>query len=223
MTGYSTLSDNELAALLRADDRAAFAEIYDRYKGLLYIHAFHKLRNEEEADDIVHDLFAALWDKRAGLEISGFLSGYLYTAIRNRIFKLIAKKNNAQTYISSITTSINAGDCITDHLVRQNMLAELIEKEVAALPAKMRAVFEMSRKANLSHREIAEQLDITEETVKKHIHHALKQLRVKLGIFVYLYMALPYFGKTYINKMNKVLPENYFSTSFTPSDKVKGL
>lgn len=223
MKAYRKHSDEELAALLQAGDRDAFGEIYERYKGLLYIHAFHKLRNEEEADDIVHDLFAALWDKRAGLEISGFLSGYLYTATRNRIFKLIARKNNAQGYITSIAASVNAGDCVTDHLVRENMLAAMIEKEVASLPAKMRLVFELSRKANLSHREIAQRLDITEETVKSHITHALKQLRVKLGIFVYLYMALSYTGKSYTSKMKQVLPENYFSTPFPPSDKVKGL
>jgi RNA polymerase sigma-70 factor (ECF subfamily) len=97
------------------------------------------------------------------------------------------------------------------------MLVELIEKEVAALPAKMRIVFELSRKANLTHREIAGQLDISEETVKKHIHHALKQLRVKLGILVYLYLSLHYFG----NK--RIAPENYFQASFTPPAPVKGL
>lgn len=223
MNAYRQQTDQELTDLLKSGNRDAFAEIYERYKGLLYIHAFNKLRNEEEADDIVHDLFAALWDKRTELEITGYLSGYLYTSVRNRIFKLIAKKSNARSYITSIADSINAGDCITDHLVRQNMLIEIIEKEVASLPTKMRVVFELSRKGGLSHREIAGQLNISEETVKKHIHHALKQLRVKLGIFIYLYMSLQYLGKEYINEIKPISTDYYFSTQFTPSDKVKGL
>lgn len=223
MNAYRQQTDQELTGLLKSGDRDAFSEIYERYKGLLYIHAFNKLRNEEEADDIVHDLFAALWEKRKELEITGYLSGYLYTSVRNRIFKLIAKKSNARSYITSIAESINAGDCITDHLVRQNMLIEIIEKEVASLPTKMRVVFELSRKGGLSHREIAGQLDISEETVKKHIHHALKQLRVKLGIFVYLYMSLQYLGKEYTNRIKPVSTNYYFSNKFTPSDKVKGL
>jgi RNA polymerase sigma-70 factor (ECF subfamily) len=217
MTAYSGYSDYELASLIKEDDRAAFAEIYERYKGLLYIHAFNKLRNQQEADDIVHDLFAALWDKRDELELTGHLSGYLYTSVRNRIFKLIVKQSNAQAYLSSIATSINDGNCITDHLVRQNMLTEIIEKEIAALPAKMRQVFKLSRKANMSHKEIAEHLDISEETVKSHISHALKQLRVKLGILVYLYLSFHYFSSQYHNKITSTLKENYFSNKFPPS------
>jgi RNA polymerase sigma-70 factor (ECF subfamily) len=216
-------SDEELVLLMSSGDAAAFKQIYHRYKGLLYIHAFHKLRDEEQAEDIVHDLFAALWDKREHLEITGKLSGYLYTSIRNRIFKLIARKSNEQSYLASITESINAGHCITDHLVRMNMLSEIIEREVAALPAKMRQVFELSRKAGLSHREIAEQLGISEETVKSHITHALKQLRVKLGLFLYLYMSLHYPGGIYSNHVKSSSPQNYFSIKFPPSGGVKGL
>lgn len=215
---YRNLSDVELVNLLSSGEREAFAEIYERYKGLLYIHAYKKLWNEDEAADVVHDLFAALWDKRAELEITGHLSGYLYTSVRNRILKLIAKKQNAATYLSSISRFTNEGNCITDHRVRENMLTEIIEKEIAALPPKMRQVFELSRKTGLSHREIAEQLDISEETVKKHIHHALKVLRVKLGIFVYLYLCLQCWGKPYLPKMKSVSTEHYFSNSFTPQE-----
>ncbi|MES2107969.1 MAG: hypothetical protein V4577_04445, partial [Bacteroidota bacterium] len=50
----STLSDNELLTLLREGDHAAFTAIYHRYKRLLYKHAYQRLRNEAEADDIIH-------------------------------------------------------------------------------------------------------------------------------------------------------------------------
>ena len=186
MVALNALSDTELLLFLKEGSKDAFAEIYNRYKGLLYIHAYKKLWNQEEADDIVHDLFAALWDKREELVITGQLSGYLYTATRNRILKLIARKQTASSYITSITKSINEGYCVTDHLVRENQLTALIEKEIASLPPKMRQVFELSRKANLSHREIAGQLNLSEETVKKHVHHALKILKVKLGLLVYM-------------------------------------
>jgi len=54
------------------------------------------------------------------------------------------------------------------------------------LPPKMKTVFELSRKANLSHKEIATQLDLSESTVKKHVNNALKILRGKLGLVIYL-------------------------------------
>ena len=217
MAVYNLLSDDELLHLLKEGDRKAFSEIYNRYKGLLYIHAFNKLRDEDEAADIVHDLFAALWDRHKTLEITGHFSGYLYTSIRNRIFKLIAKKSNAQSYITAITKSIHDGHCITDHRVRQNMLTEIIEKEIASLPSKMRIVFELSRKSNFTHKKIADHLDISEETVKSHISHALKQLRVKLGILLYVYLSLQYLGSQYKTPVKSTSPENYFTNKFPPS------
>jgi RNA polymerase sigma-70 factor (ECF subfamily) len=189
MIDHSNLSDEELAHRLKLTDRAAFAEVYNRYKGLLYVHAYKRLKSEEEADDVVHDLFATLWSKRAELDLNN-LSAYLYVAVRNNIFKHIARQNVATNYITSAQITIDQTHCITDHLIREKQLTEIIENEISALPERMREVFELSRKRNLTHREIAQQLNLSEQTVKKHIHHALKILRVKLGLSVFLLLLM---------------------------------
>ncbi|WP_316840084.1 RNA polymerase sigma-70 factor [Pedobacter gandavensis] len=186
MTPYTTLADSDLVVFLKNGDKAAFTEIYNRYKGLLYIHAYNRLRNQAEADDVVHELFAALWTKRAELVLKTHLSGYLYQAVRNRIIDLISHKKVASEYMVSLQHFIDHSAAETDHLVRANELAALIEKEITALPPKMKAVFELSRKANLSHKEIATQLELSETTVKKHVNNALKILRGKFGILAYL-------------------------------------
>lgn len=64
----------------------------------------------------------------------------------------------------------------------------LIEKEIDALPPKMREVFKLSRQHHLSHSQIAAKLDISEQTVSKQITNALKILRTRLGITLYLLM-----------------------------------
>jgi len=61
-------------------------------------------------------------------------------------------------------------------------LADLIEKEIQALPSKMRQIFELSRKQYLSYKEIAEQLEISEHTVKSQVSNALRILKLKLGV-----------------------------------------
>jgi RNA polymerase sigma-70 factor (ECF subfamily) len=66
-------------------------------------------------------------------------------------------------------------------------MEELIEKEIATLPPKMREVFELSRKANLNYREIAEKLNISDNTVKKQMSNALKILRSRLGVIFDLF------------------------------------
>lgn len=186
MTAHDNFSDQELVSLLKGGDRLAFTHIYDRYKYLLYAHAFKRLRNEEEAEDIVHDLFATIWNKRETFELKTHLSGYLYAAVRNRIFKLLAHKDVESEYISSFHQATEEASNITDHLVRENQMTAMIEKEIAALPQKMREVFELSRKQNLSHKEIAEQLGISEQTVSKQVTNALKILKTKLGLMLYL-------------------------------------
>lgn len=184
----SILSDIELAALLKEGDRAAFAEIYSRYKGILFVHAYKRLSNRDEAEDAVHDLFAALWAGRINFILrSNNLSGYLYSAIRNQVLKVIAKRQFAEDYLVSVEEFQSLA---TDYKVRENQLKAIIEKEVALLPAKMREIFELSRNAQLSHKEIAQHLDLSEKTVKNQINNALKILRVKLGLFVVLYFLI---------------------------------
>jgi len=188
MIVYSALSDAELVDLLKTGDQLAFNEIYRRFKAPLYVHAYNKLRNTEEAKDIVQELFTKLWNKRDKLTLTNDLISYLYAAVRNHVFRQIERKGLESNYLSSIQLSVNSGNNVTDHMVRENMLSAMIEREINALPPKMREIFVLSRKAKLSHKEIAEELGIAEPTVKKQVNNALKILRVKLGIVVYLLM-----------------------------------
>lgn len=184
MSAYSELSDYELTNLLRDGDRMAFTEIYDRYFWLLHSHAYKWMRNREETKDIIHELFLALWEKRETLSFEPSLISYLSAAVRNRIFNLLSHKKVESEYLSSLEGFIEEGNCITDHLVREKQMQKRIESEIAGMPGKMREVFELSRKENLSHKEIAGQLNISEFTVRKHVQHALKILRFKLGFYL---------------------------------------
>ena len=181
MPDLGKLSDHELVLLLQQDDCNAFAQIYERYKGALYIHAFHRIHDREEARDLVQQLFTTLWDNRKTLDVKSHLSGYLFTAVRNRVFKFVAHQHVELSYISSVTQFVNSGECITDYLVREKELLSIIDKEIAELPVKMREIFELSRKTGLSHKEIAAQLDLSEKTVRNQVNNALKILKIKLG------------------------------------------
>ncbi|SMD02908.1 RNA polymerase sigma factor [Pedobacter nyackensis] len=179
MLSYSTFSDSELISMLRLSNRAAYTEIYKRYTAVLYSHAYSKLQDREEARDAIQELFTTLWLKRENISIETNLSGYLYCAVRNRVLNTISHKRVASNYFVSIQEDFNRFESITDHRVRENELAFLIEKEIASLPPKMREVFELSRKSNLSRKEIATQLNLSEKTVKNQINNALKVLKLK--------------------------------------------
>lgn len=186
MSSYDCLTDQQLVQLLKQDDEKAFTAIYHRYKAVLYLHAYKMLQSKEDAKDIIHELFSTLWSKRAEMQLLGQFSGYLYTAVRNRVLDSIARKQTESNYIHSFQQFIDKGEEVADHRIREQQLASAIEQEIANLPPKMREVFELSRKAHLSHREIAEHLDLSELTVKKHVNNALKILRGRLTILLIL-------------------------------------
>lgn len=182
MRNYDTLSDVELIDLLQESDHAAYTEIYHRYFYLLYLHAYKKIVDEEQAKDIVQDVFAALWFKREFNLPDTNLAGYLYTAVRNKVFDLFAHQQVAARYLQSLDDYLASKQSIsTDHRIRENELKSYIEKEIQALPPKMKRIFELSRKENLTHKEIAKRLDTNTNNVSKQLNTALKVLKTKLG------------------------------------------
>jgi RNA polymerase sigma-70 factor (family 1) len=186
MAKYNLYSDDELFLLLKEGDHRAYAILYERYWAILFRYSRRILQNEEESRDVVQDVFVMLWAKAETLEIQVSLSCFLYAATRNSILKLFQRGKVKTNYLNSLAEFITQENNTTDHLVRDRELAKRIEQEVSMLPPKMRAVFELSRKSHLSHREIATRMEISDKTVKKQMANALKILRLKLGTFFLL-------------------------------------
>lgn len=190
MRAYSSYTDAALIARLRSCDQVAYAEIYKRYWAVLFRHARKMLQNEEEARDVIQDVFAALWTKAPELVIKTSLPAYLYSAVRNKILNLIDHNRVKTDYLESLDKFMDQGARVTDQMVRERELAAIIEQEVAMLPARMREVFELSRKDGLSYKEIAAKLDIADNTVKKQVHKAISILRLKLSSLISLLLFL---------------------------------
>src|SRR5690606_16236371 len=191
MSSYKLYTDNELIHLLAANDTAAFSEIYLRYGERLYKQAYHVLRNREDAKDIVQDIFTSLWNKRTGLQINN-LAAYLYIVNRNQTIKLIAHKKITSVYFDWLQALAKEVSDNAHHTLLEKQLNQLVEDEVSKLPSKMQAVFNLSRKAHLSHKEIAAKLHLSEATVKTQVKNALRILRSKLEAFLYAILFLLY-------------------------------
>lgn len=189
MNRYKESSDNELIELVIDDDKTAFAEIYKRYWGILFQHARKMLQDDDAAKDIVQDVFTTLWARRNDLDLRSKLSSYLYGAIRYQVFNLIDKEKVKGNYLQSIETFIDHGEYTTDDRWLEKELALQIEQEINSLPAKMKEIFILSRSQYLTHREIAQKLNISDQTVKKQVHYAIKILRPKFRLYILvLYM-----------------------------------
>ncbi len=190
MPDINVLTDNVLSEQLRSGSHDAYNEIYQRYFGLLFINACKRVTDREEARDLVQETFTNLWYKRENLNPEMGIASYLYASLRNRIINQFARQQVSSKYITSFRLFYESDACETDHKIREKQLAALIEKEIDALPPRMREVFLLSRRAHLSHREIAEQLDISEQTVKTQIKHTLRILRTRLGLVLFILMLI---------------------------------
>jgi RNA polymerase sigma-70 factor (family 1) len=182
MPGYHGFTDQELSSLLNQGDEKAYTEVYERYYSLLYVYAYKKLHNRQESEDIVQEVLIALWNKRFVFHLERSLTAYLFTAVRNRALDLFSRKKIESRYVESLQRFVDDSGSSADFLVRENDLRNLIQKEIDALPPRMREVFSLSRSNLLSHREIADVMDISEQTVTTQIKKALRVLRVRLGL-----------------------------------------
>lgn len=183
MTNYATLSDFELIRLLQASDHGAYTEIYNRFFPLLFVHAFKKLGDKDQAKDIIQEIFTKLWIRREAPLTDVNLIGYLYTLLRNRILDFFDHQRVEINYVAQFKrSSLFHNTPATDALVREKELYKFINKEIDALSPRMRTIFLMSRIDEYSYKEIAQQLDTTENNISKQINSAVKIIKTRLGI-----------------------------------------
>ncbi|KAA2239738.1 RNA polymerase sigma-70 factor [Chitinophaga agrisoli] len=170
-------NDDWLLAGIKAGNEQAFSEIYRRYYERLYLAAYYKLRNELEAEDVVHDVFTSLWARREKLPEITFKS-YLYAAVMHRCIDKIRKNASQQHYTQEIS---NQPEPFTQFVsIEHKELHSQLHAVIAAIPAAQRKAFELSYLEDKSNKEISEQLGTSLQTVKNNLTTALKTLRLKL-------------------------------------------
>ncbi|WEK17653.1 MAG: RNA polymerase sigma-70 factor [Candidatus Pedobacter colombiensis] len=193
MSGYHLHTDEELFVLIKEGNHTAYTQVFDRFYGLLYLHALKILLDEDEAKDLVQELFEMIWMKRDLLIVNGSVSAYLYASTRNMVLNQIAHKKVKNRYLDTLGEFVGQEEYLTDFYVREKELKRIIEKEISALPQKMSEIFKLSRTEYLSHKEIASKLHLSELTVKTQVKRALKILKPKFGFIIGLMLLLVIF------------------------------
>lgn len=177
MVAYSEHTDQELTALLKEGDRAAFDQIYYRYAEYLYQYALNILRDEAECTDAVQDIFVWLWENKKKINVT-VLKGYLLAAVKYKLTRLIqGSKRRAEILAQNPLQE----ESFTDDSLEIKELKHAIQEFVLMLPERSKQIFEMSRNEYLSNKEIAIRLGISEKTVENQMTIVLKKLKLGLG------------------------------------------
>ena len=181
MAAHTHLADDELVTLLKQGDEQAFAQIYKRYADKLAGFAGSKLYSLDDARDILHDIFVKLWEGREQLHITSNLQSYLFAVIRHRIIDKIRKNITREEYASAVQSIAITYDADAEKQVELKELKQIIGNSLDQLSPRIKEIYKLSREEGLSNREIAEKLDLSEQTVKNQLSAALKHLRQTLG------------------------------------------
>lgn len=177
MTEYKLYDDQHLVQLMRSDERA-FAEIYDRYWDKMLGVAYNRLGNLEEAEECVQDVLYKLWKLREDLDLVSLeLRSYLARAIRNQAFNILDRRYRERVKHGNYTPTEDIYLLSPERELIIRELQQQIDDSINALPPQCQLVFKLSRQQGLSNKEIAETLNLSENTVKSHLKKANKDIQ----------------------------------------------
>lgn len=177
MDNYKAFSDQELIDLLNQGNLPAFNEIYSRYSGQMYKFAFSILKDEDECDDVLQNVFTWLWEHRENLKITS-LKAYLFAAVKFNLAGMIRVSNRRAEILAGVPVLQEA---IEEDSLELKELIGLIKSFTEGLPDRAKKIFELSRNQYLTNKEIALRLGISEKTVENQMNISLKKLKAHLG------------------------------------------
>lgn len=172
--------DFELISRIRNGDESAFRIIFDLYSGKLYNFSFRFLKNKEQCQEVVQEVFLNVWVSRAKLDDQYPIAPYLYTITRRLTLNVLRDIANSQSAMSKLWLNVQKVSNETEEDVLLDDLERFTEQVLLKLPKQQQLVFRMSRQQDLTYDEIAEELNISRNTVKNHLVAALKTLRTQL-------------------------------------------
>ena len=178
------LSEQEIIGAIREGNERIFEEIFRKYYQSLCNYANSILKEMDEAEEVVQNLFLSIWEKRNDLEINISLKSYLYRAVHNHCLNRIKHLKVREEYQQYAVNFYDASYESVSQTVMKNELETKIEEAIRKLPEQCRLIFRMSRFEELKYHEIAEQLELSPKTVENQIGKALKILRVELAEYL---------------------------------------
>lgn len=156
--------------------KPSIESLYQTYFQPLYRVGYTYLRNQEDTEDLIQEIFLRVLKGRIRLDDVSNPEGYLKTAVRNLAIDRLRQDNTHEDASSNLKI-------VSEHPLplEQQELGQEIDKAISALPNKTRLVFTLKQLEGKSYKEIATLLDISPNTVENHMAKALKLLRKSLA------------------------------------------
>jgi RNA polymerase sigma-70 factor, ECF subfamily len=173
----------------------AFDAIYERYCKRMYGFVIRYIKQEEDAEEIVQEVFLKIWESRKKIDTYSSFDSFIFTIAYNTTISLLRKRVNEKKYLEhlQLRQQITNADEIIDE-IHFKQIKEQLKSTLNQLTPRQREIFLLSREEGFTHEEIAKRLNISTNTVKNHLVTTLAFLRSKIGksmitgmLFFYLF------------------------------------
>lgn len=165
-------------------NRDTFEQAYNLYWKELYLTCLHYIEDEEQAKEIVQDVFKSIWERRREIEIKTSLKNYLFGIVKMKIFeyyRVAAVKQKYNEYSKQENQHLYYA---TENEVMYKELLGKVNQLIENLPSRCQEIFKLSREEGLSNKAISSLLLISEKAVEKNMTRALASLRRGISVFL---------------------------------------
>ena len=171
------LGEHRLIQKLIKGDASAFDVIFEKYNRKVYSFSIKNLKNRQDAEGVVQEVFYSLWKERAKLKVVKSLDAWIFTISFNIIrkhFRQLARERKTLNKISEITSLYDSSSAKE---VEYSDMLEKAEKIIERLPNRQKTIYILSKKEGLSNTEISTRLNITNKTVENYLSKAKATLK----------------------------------------------
>jgi len=179
MTQY--LDDKLIIKNLKDGDVLSFDNIFKKYNKKVYYFALSYLKNKEEAEDVVQEVFMNLWKYRDQINEYYVFSKYLFKITYNETCKKFRKQASDKKHLGEVLQNFTLEDNSTNLDIEYNNLLETANLVIEKLPPRQKNIFLLNIKEQLTNEQIAQQLNISKKTVENYLAKAKTSLKKSLS------------------------------------------
>ncbi len=174
------ITDAQIVMRIKKGNEVAFRELFMKYGKKLYYFSRKKNLSNEDAEGVVQDVFAKIWEVRKTLDTALSINSYMITIAKNLIYNKSRKQVNQRLFEEYLVHSSKQKSSNTENQIFFKDLENIVFQLIAELSPRAQLIFKMNRLEGMTNKEISAELNISKKTVENQMHTALKYIRMQL-------------------------------------------